>query len=83
MGKTTVSTKYQIVIPKDVRNRLDIAPGMELAIEVLDRNRAVVHTKKISSVQALQGLGKDVWKTLGGGDAYLKQERTTWDASSV
>ncbi|MEK7620359.1 MAG: AbrB/MazE/SpoVT family DNA-binding domain-containing protein [Patescibacteria group bacterium] len=82
MGKTTVSTKYQIVIPKDVRKKLDISPGMELDIEVVDGDRAVVHTKDVSSVQALKGLGKETWKTLGGGDHYLKQERNTWDASS-
>lgn len=79
MGKTTVSSKYQIVIPKDVRKQLDISPGMELCIEVVDGDRAVVHTKAVSVVKALQGLGKEVWKTLGGGDRYLKQERNTWD----
>ncbi|MCR4314114.1 MAG: AbrB/MazE/SpoVT family DNA-binding domain-containing protein [Candidatus Uhrbacteria bacterium] len=80
MGKTTVSTKYQIVIPKDVRKKLDISPGMELSIEVIDGDRAVVHTKTVNIVKALQGLGKEAWKTLDGGDRYLKQERNTWDA---
>ncbi len=77
-----VSTKYQIVIPKDVRKSLDISPGMELSIEVVDGQRAVVHTKKINTVKALKGLGKEVWKTLGGSHQYLKNERTTWDTSS-
>ena len=83
MAKTTVSTKYQIVIPKDIRKKLDISSGMELSIEVVDGQRAVLHTKEVNTVKALKGLGKEVWKTLGGGDHYLKHERTTWDTSSV
>jgi AbrB family looped-hinge helix DNA binding protein len=32
MGRTKVSSKYQIVIPKDVRERADIRPGQEFQV---------------------------------------------------
>lgn len=76
---TKVSTKYQIVIPKRIREKLEIAPGMKLHIEVIDGERAVLHTKKVNIVKALSGLGKEVWKSLGGGESYIKQERKAWD----
>ncbi len=79
MMNTTVSTKYQIVIPKRIRQKLEIAPGMKLHIEVIDKESAVLHIKKIDVVKSLRGLGKEVWKSLGGADTYIKQERKAWD----
>ena len=48
MMNTTVSTKYQIVIPKRIRQKLEIAPGMKLHIEVIDKESAVLHIKKLT-----------------------------------
>ncbi len=79
MAITKVSSKYQIVISKSVRRSLGISPGMDIHIEVVDGERAVLLNKNIDVVKALRGLGKEVWRNLGGGDAYLKQERAAWD----
>ncbi len=35
-AKVTVSPKFQIVIPKEVRERLDIRPGQQLLIYAFD-----------------------------------------------
>ena len=32
MQTVTLSTKYQLVIPRDIRRRLDLAPGAQLTI---------------------------------------------------
>jgi len=30
-------------------------------------------------VEMLKGLGKEVWRSLGGADSYIKQERASWE----
>jgi AbrB family looped-hinge helix DNA binding protein len=37
-----ISTKGQIVIPKDVRDRLGLKPGDKVKIEVLEGRRAII-----------------------------------------
>ena len=37
-GDTTVSSKYQIVIPKEVRERLHIQPGQRIQVSIEDNN---------------------------------------------
>ena len=32
MGKTRVSPKYQVVIPKDIREKVDVRPGQEYQV---------------------------------------------------
>ena len=39
---TTVSPKYQIVIPKAVRRQLDIKPGQKMQVEAADNGTIIV-----------------------------------------
>ncbi|HEV7242166.1 MAG TPA: AbrB/MazE/SpoVT family DNA-binding domain-containing protein [Thermoanaerobaculia bacterium] len=32
MGRTRVSPKYQVVIPKDIREKVDVRPGQEYQV---------------------------------------------------
>ena len=32
MGRTKVSPKYQVVIPKDIRAKIDVRPGQEFQV---------------------------------------------------
>lgn len=36
-------------------------------------------SQPLAITSALSGLGKEVWKQLGGGEAYLKKEQADWD----
>ncbi len=83
MATTTLSQKYQIVVPLQVRQKLRLSAGMKVALYPLDDSRAVLVKEPASPLKALKGLGKDVWETLGGSDAYIQQERSSWQASSV
>ena len=47
MATVTVSTKYQVVIPRDVRNRLKLKPGQKVA---------VVHLVPIRPLKELKGM---------------------------
>ncbi len=58
---TKVSTKGQVVIPKELREALGIKPGDELLM-VRSGDRIIVMKKPESFVEALRGLGKEVWE---------------------
>lgn len=75
---TTLSAKYQIVIPKVVRQRMRLSAGMRVSVYPLDEDRAVFVKHPADPVAALRGLGRDLWHSLGGGTRYIKGERASW-----
>lgn len=79
MSESKLSEKYQIVVPTNVRKALGLKAGMYVGVTPLDEYRALLTRKPLSVVDALQGLGKDMWRSLGGGTRYLKKERASWD----
>ncbi len=78
METSTLSQKYQIVVPKEVRRKMRLEAGARLEIYPLDEDRAILLKYKQNRVQAMKGLGKDVWRRLGGAVRYIKQERASW-----
>ena len=56
-----VSAKGQVVIPKQLREALGINPGDELLM-VRSGDRIIVMKKPGSFVEALRGLGKEIWE---------------------
>ena len=83
MAKAKLSKKYQIVIPKEVRKKMRLEAGAQVAIYPLDETRAMLIKHPQNSVKALRGLGKELWEALGGADKYLKEERASWDKPSA
>jgi AbrB family looped-hinge helix DNA binding protein len=58
--KVRVSPKYQVVIPKAIRDELKIQPGQELLVYVLDGK---VHLDPPRSIKELRGIAKGLsWK---------------------
>ena len=51
MAKTTVSSKYQIVIPKDVRTRTDVRPGQVYQVIAKGDVISLVPDKPISAMR--------------------------------
>jgi AbrB family looped-hinge helix DNA binding protein len=49
MTIVTVSPKYQVVIPKDVRDKLDIKPGQRVQAFAIGRRIELVPVEPISS----------------------------------
>lgn len=83
MTTTTLSSKNQIVIPKEVREKLKLRSGSKLVVYPVDETHAVIAKEPKSYSDALRGLGKEVWQALGGADKYIKQERASWDKKLV
>ncbi len=57
MATVTVSTKYQVVIPSDVRDRLKLKPGQKVAVIEKD---GVVHLIPIRPLKELKGMASGV-----------------------
>jgi AbrB family looped-hinge helix DNA binding protein len=60
MDTVKVSPKFQVVIPKKVREALELKPGEELQIFILDR---AIRLQRPRSIKVLRGIAKGmVWK---------------------
>lgn len=60
MATATVSPKYQIVIPKEIRERLNIKPGQRVAVIDRDGYFAVVPKRPVSELEGiLKGASRD------------------------
>ncbi len=57
MATVTVSPKYQVVIPSEVRERLKLKPGQKVAVIEKD---GVVHLIPIRPLKDLKGLASGV-----------------------
>jgi AbrB family looped-hinge helix DNA binding protein len=60
MAIVKVSPKYQVVIPKEVREQLQLKPGVELNVYVLD---GTIRLSPPRSIKELRGMAKGMkWK---------------------
>lgn len=61
MTTVTVSEKYQIVIPKKVRESLEILPGQKIEMVVYDGRAEFIPVREMSAVRGfLRGIDTDV-----------------------
>lgn len=57
LGRTKVSSKYQVVIPKEVRARIDLRPGQEYEVIAKGGVITLVPDKPISEMRGfLRGM---------------------------
>ena len=73
MIEATLSSKNQIVIPKEAREALQVKPGDKLVM-VVRGDRVIVLEKPKSHHEAIRGLGRGVYP-----ETYLEKERESWD----
>jgi len=53
MAHATISPKFQIVIPKEIRERLDLKPGQQVALIDRDGFVALVPQRPISELRGI------------------------------
>jgi len=70
MDAVTVSSKYQVVIPKEIRKRLGIQAGEKMVM--IERDR-LIHMVRVGDIKDARGLAKGV--TAKG----LRDERERFD----
>lgn len=73
MAITTLSSKNQIVVPREARKALGLKPGDKLLV-VVHEGRMTVMRKPRSYAKALQEIAKG-WYPEG----YLEKERASWE----
>jgi AbrB family looped-hinge helix DNA binding protein len=71
-----VSAKYQVVVPRSVRDALHLRP-QDTLLFLLDGDTIVLRARPASFTDALQGLHREVWRDL---DAWQEKERAAWEA---
>ena len=78
MTTVKLSSKNQVVIPKEAREALDVGPGDELLV-VPKGDTVIIMANRPDVVAALAGSGRDVYAPA---DRYLKRERGSWQRRS-
>jgi AbrB family looped-hinge helix DNA binding protein len=73
MTEATLSTKNQIVVPREAREALKVKPGDKLAV-VVRGDRVIVFQKPKSHRAAIRGLARGVFS-----GSHLQKERQSWD----
>ena len=72
----TVSSKYQIVIPREAREKLNLKTGDKLIIKT-NNEKIIIYPQPKSYAKYSLGLGKEIWQGIDAIE-YVKKERQTW-----
>jgi AbrB family looped-hinge helix DNA binding protein len=57
MGTVTISPKYQVVIPKDIRERLGLTPGQKVQALVYEERIELIPVRSIKKMKGfLKGI---------------------------
>jgi len=70
----TLSSTYQIVIPREAREAPGLSAGDELFL-LCKPDRVVIVPKPKKFSKKMAGLHREVWQ---GAEAYLRNEREGW-----
>ena len=73
MRESTLSSKNQIVIPREAREALGVTAGDKLLI-VVRSNRVILLQKPRVHHAAIRGLAKGTYPS-----EYVQKERSSWD----
>jgi AbrB family looped-hinge helix DNA binding protein len=74
-----VSSRYQVVVPRIARERLNIQSGDRLLVDVQDGVLILIPQPQ-DPVVHLAGLHKEIWAGVDT-TAYLQEEREAWNSS--
>lgn len=79
MQLVTVGSKYQIVIPKEVRKKFKgLQPGTKVAIKQIDDETISIKATKKTWADETYGIMKDAWKGINPA-AEIDKMRDEWD----
>lgn len=77
--QVTVGSKYQIVIPKEVREKINgLKPGDKVVVKKVDKDTVTIKKVKKDWVERTRGIAKKAWKDIDT-TKYLEDMRNEWD----
>lgn len=76
MTTAKVTSKYQVVIPKEIRKRAGLKEGQILYVYALDDKILLSPQKKWPDDYI--GIGKEIWKNIDVAK-YIDEMREDWD----
>jgi len=77
LATATLTDKYQITIPAEMRRRLGLAAG-DVVVLALEGGQVVLRAERGGWTAASRGLGAELWRREGGGEAAVERERESW-----
>ena len=82
MQQVTVGTKYQIVIPIQVRKKIKgLQPGSKVSVDLASEGTITVKTNPQDWLERTRGMMKNAWKGIDT-TKYLENLRNEWDKKS-
>ncbi len=75
MPTAKLSSKSQLVLPAEIRRKLEIHPGDRLVVE-LEEDHVVIRKAPTSDVKALAAYRSKIWQDYAD---ELQQTRDAWD----
>ncbi|MEX2028146.1 MAG: AbrB/MazE/SpoVT family DNA-binding domain-containing protein [Candidatus Curtissbacteria bacterium] len=82
MQQITVGTKYQIVIPKEIRKKIkSLKPGAKVSVYSVGENMVTIRTDPKSWVTQTRGLMNKNWAGIDP-IAELEKMRNEWEHKS-
>ena len=80
MQQVTVGAKYQVVIPKEIRqNMRGIMPGTTVNVKRIDEDTLVIKTNSAKSwIKRTYGMMNEAWKNIDP-IAEVKKGRDEWE----
>jgi AbrB family looped-hinge helix DNA binding protein len=73
MAEATLSSKNQIVLPREAREMLGVKPGDKLLVVAKDGKVLIMHRPK-SFARAIKGIARGLYPP-----NYIERERKSWD----
>ncbi len=72
-----LSSRHQVVIPKEARKRLGLHAGDQLVVEV-EGEKVILHPRPKNYTNYMLGLGKEIWQEIDATE-YIRKERESWE----
>ncbi len=70
-----ISSKYQIVIPREVREKLNLKAGDKLIIKA-NNEKIIIYPQPKNYAKYALGLGKEIWQGINATEYVRKQKET-------